>query len=755
MSDTIDAPADVTAEEAVLRRRTLVPTERQQAIGDVQRDETVMVGTPQPASVKRRRLRTAARGLGQAVDVRAIDGPKLPLFVLALTGALSQFDDVALGILAPEIQAEFGFSLAFVAGLASLMGIMSMLLSVPFGYLADRVKRVWLVRIGSVVGSLSAVAQGVAPGVGQLVGARVAGGAAASALLPTNLPLITDYYPPHTRTRVFSFFFATGQLGVIVAPLLAGALGAAYGWRTALIATGLVTLVVAGLTFLLPEPKRGKIEREAMGADAEAAEREPEPVGFAEAYRAIAKITTMRRMWYAAPFTVMATAGTMTLLNFYYSNVFALGPAQRGWIGAVGAAVGLVGLLVLGPVGDRMLQQRPARLMLVAAVMTVYQAVSLVVLAAAPNVWIAIAFGIPVGAASIILAPAFFTLISMIVPPRMRGLGLQTQAPWQVAGLLALPLLVSFATGAFGLKVGILVFVPPLLIGAAIIASAVGSVEEDIANARAATMADAEVERLRREGRTKMLLCRSVDVAYDGVQVLFGVDFDVEQGELVALLGTNGAGKSTLLKAIAGIQEASSGAIFLDGLDITHRPPHDTAALGVVMMPGGRAVFPELTVEENLRAACWLRREDDDVDVDAAREEVLGFFPVLRQRLGQQAGTLSGGEQQMVALSQAFLMQPRLLMIDELSLGLAPAIVSQLLDILREIHRRGTTVIVVEQSLNVAMSVAERVVFMEKGQVRFSGPTDELVARPDLVRSVFIGSGVGGRSLATGRRRPR
>ena len=732
-----DAANPDAVEETVLRRRTLVPTERQIAVGDTERTAAPIVAPPPPQRPSRF---AAVRAMVAAVNIRAIEGPKLPLFILALTGTISQFDDIALGVLAPEIRAEFGFSLGFAAILASTMQLVSLALSIPFGYMADRVSRVWMLRIGSLLANAGSVAQALSPNLGRLVGARVAGGVAAAALPPANLPLITDYYRPEVRARAFGFVFAFGQVGIIVGPVIAGVIGAAYGWRAAVLALGAFATVVSVLTFILREPKRGAVEREALGADEELAARQPAPLGFVEAYRTVAKITTMRRLWYAAPFTVISTAGSLLLINYYYAEVFGQGPAALGLINAANAGAGLIGLLLLGPVGDRILQTRPPRLMVIIVEATLLQAAGFVVMAFAPNMWVALAVSVPIGGMSVMLAPAFFTLISMLVPARVRGLGLQTQAPWQLLGLFFFPLLVSAATGSLGLKLGLLLFIPPLLIAAGIVASAVPFIDEDILNAQQATIAEAEVERLRREGRTKMLLCRDVNVGYDGVQVLFGVDFDVEQGEFVALLGTNGAGKSTLLKAIAGIQEASSGAIYLDGEDITHRPPHDNAAAGVVMMPGGRAVFPVLTVAENLSAACWLR---DDEQVAADREQVLDFFPVLRERLQQPAGNLSGGEQQMVALSQAFLMQPRLLMIDELSLGLAPGVVAQLLEILRQIHDRGTTVVIVEQSLNVAMTVAERVVFMEKGQVRFTGPTEELLARPDLIRSVFIGAGAG------------
>jgi branched-chain amino acid transport system ATP-binding protein len=234
-----------------------------------------------------------------------------------------------------------------------------------------------------------------------------------------------------------------------------------------------------------------------------------------------------------------------------------------------------------------------------------------------------------------------------------------------------------------------------------------------------------------------MLSCRGIDMSYGSVQILFGVDFDVEPGELVALLGTNGAGKSTLLKGICGLVKPKRGTVTFKGEDITKLPADVTARRGISLMPGGKGVFPTLSVAENLKMAAWLIRDDAE-RVEAAREEVLGLFPILGERYQQMAGNLSGGEQQMLALGSALMTRPELLMIDELSLGLAPTIVGQLLEVVAEIHRRGTTIVIVEQSVNVALNLAHRAAFMEKGEVRFEGPTAELLERPDVLRSVFI-----------------
>jgi ABC-type branched-subunit amino acid transport system ATPase component len=252
-----------------------------------------------------------------------------------------------------------------------------------------------------------------------------------------------------------------------------------------------------------------------------------------------------------------------------------------------------------------------------------------------------------------------------------------------------------------------------------------------------------------------LLACKSVEVAYDKVQVLFGVDLEIRRGEILALLGTNGAGKSTLLKAISGIVDMLGGSVFFEGREITQLDAIATAELGISQVPGGRGIFPTLTVEENLRAAAWMFRRDPEY-VKTAMGTAQETFPLLRERWNNLGGDLSGGEQQMLTLAMAFLSRPKLLLVDELSLGLAPAIVEHLLGVVRAIHDQGTTIVLVEQSVNVALTIADRAYFMEKGEVRFSGPTDKLLERGDLLRSVFLkGSAAAHAEEDSGRRRRR
>ena len=250
---------------------------------------------------------------------------------------------------------------------------------------------------------------------------------------------------------------------------------------------------------------------------------------------------------------------------------------------------------------------------------------------------------------------------------------------------------------------------------------------------------DAEVahETKSRPSDDPLLLVRDLELSYGRTQVLFGVDFHVERGEIVALLGTNGAGKSTLLNAICGLSKPSKGSVVYDGHDIFGNGPNAVVADGIVLMPGGKGVFPSLTVAENINLAGWLFKSEPDY-LRSVTDEVLEMFPILRERWDVKAGNLSGGQQQMLTLAQAFIARPKLLMIDELSLGLAPVIVQQLLEIVKRIHENGTTVVVVEQSVNVAITLADRAVFLEKGEVRFDGPTADLLDRPEILRAVFL-----------------
>jgi branched-chain amino acid transport system ATP-binding protein len=702
------------AEPVPAVRRGLVPTPRQVAVGDLPpaRLEDIVVAGDQPV------LQSGAVERGRARAGRGLAGPGLPLVVFSLIALASRAEDSVLGVLLPRIRAEFGINLEFVVALGALVSIVGLAFAPLLGWMADRVSRVAMIRVAGLASALGGVLQGLAPGVTQFAGARAVSGASPAVAQPASFPLMTDYYPPETRARVFTVYFGAAQAGTVVGPVLGGLLADALGWRTAVVSFGLVAAAAAMLAFLLREPKRGAQE---AAPDAPA----PEPISFAEGYRAARSIVSLRRMWYATPFLAVTGLFNLIILPSYFAEVFQFSSTQLGVLTSVFNLAALLGLLAAGPVSQRLLAERPGRVMVLGGLLTIGQGLLFALLAVADQPVLALAITLPVAFSSTLLLPAFFGLISLIVPPRIRGLGLQTSAPWQVLGLVLVPFVLGWSAG-LGLHRGVLVFVPLLVAGGLIFASGASGVDRDIRAAQAATAADAETRRRRELGDTPLLVIRDLEVSYDGVVVVRGVDLDIDEGEVVALVGTNGAGKSTLLRALAGTQEASGGAIYFDGRDVTHSPPHENTARGVVVMPGGAATFPGLTVSDNLRVAG---------DVDAA----LAVFPQLRDRADTPAAMLSGGEQQMVGLAQAFVLRPRLLLIDELSLGLAPAVVEELLGVIRTMAAQGTTVVLVEQSIDVALNVAQRAVFLEQGQVRYDGPTADLLDQPDLVRAVFLG----------------
>jgi ABC-type branched-subunit amino acid transport system ATPase component len=239
------------------------------------------------------------------------------------------------------------------------------------------------------------------------------------------------------------------------------------------------------------------------------------------------------------------------------------------------------------------------------------------------------------------------------------------------------------------------------------------------------------------EAAEVLLELEGVDLFYDKVQVLYGVDFHVRKGERVALLGTNGAGKSTVLKAASRLVNPSAGTMRWKGQDIMKMSAEELVRAGLGHVPGGRGMFPTLTVGENLRLGGYIY--PDQSQVDAELERVMRYFPWIKDRLNQQAGTLSGGEQQQLATGRALMSNPELLMIDELSLGLAPVVVERLMETVQRLHEEeGLTVVIVEQQASFALGYTDRAYFLEKGEVRYDGASAGLSDRPDLLRSVFL-----------------
>src|SRR4051794_27618573 len=685
--------------------------------------------TPAPAAPEPGRLTRWRLALGGGA-------PLYPLMVLFGLTVVDQLDKRAFSVLLPDIAKDLHLSTGSAIVLVALAGGAAILLAVPIGFAADRMKRVPIAIGGAVLWGLFSLLTGLATATWVLFVARAGSQLGEAANAPTHNSLLSDYYPIEARNNAFSFQRSALAIGAMLGPLIAGPLAAAFGWRVPFIVFTIPTAIMVLFALRMREPVRGHYERAAMGASEDAIATEDVPPSFAESWRIVWNVGTLRRIFYALPFIATAFIGLAEIGNLYYAKVFHIGTADRGYLAAALAPAQLVGLLLGAPIATRLLKRGASLIPRFVAGVSLVVAAAWAGFALSPWLPLSIVLNAILVAGAVLITPVVFVALSLTIPPKVRSFGYAAASIWILPGLVLYGIIGALAD-SIGLRAAILLNVPIFLIGAALIASSGREIDRDIRRVWSQAAAQSNVLYERRQGRVKMLLCQGVSVSYGNVQVLFNVDFEVDAGEIVALLGTNGAGKSTLLKAIAGIVEPSDGAIIFDGRDMTYTPPNETAGRGVTMVPGGQGVFPGLTVRENLTLAGWLHRHDKE-HVAAATEHVLELFPILRERMDQSAGNLSGGQQQMLTLGMAFIEKPRLLMIDELSLGLAPSVVSQLLGIVRELRDAGTTIILVEQSVNVALTVAETAYFMEKGEIRFHGPTAELLERPDVLRSVFL-----------------
>jgi ABC-type branched-subunit amino acid transport system ATPase component/sugar phosphate permease len=691
----------------------------------------------------------AVRHPGQALDELTGPGPVYALLILFGLNAVDELDRTAFGILLPEIRDAFGLDLTSILALIAVVAAGALVLQIPIAQYSDRHRRVPVALGGALVWAVFSVMTGLVSSVFLLGVARAGSGIGKAVVDPTHNSLLADYYPPANRPGVYSFHRAANAVGQFLGPLLAGLLAYWFSWRVPFLVFAVPSVILVILGLKMREPVRGHWEREAMGASAETVDTEEEPASFAEAWRTCWKITGLRRIWYALPFLAASLIGFVTLASLLYEEEFGLNEVARGSVAAAVEPLQLIGLIIGAKVATKWVVTEPGRILKFLSWIALGASVLAAVFALAPNIVVAVAANALITMGLAIVGPGILASLSLAIPPRTRSLGFSIASLWVLPGLVILPL-IGVIGDAWGIRLGMLVMTPVFLIGGLIIASAGDLIGEDIRQVWRVAAARSEDLYERQHGNPRILIARELEVGYDGVQVLFGVDLEIVEGEIVALLGTNGAGKSTLLRAICGVVEADRGAVVFDGIDITHAPPYEIAARGVVQVPGGAGVFPSLTVDENLRLAGWLRRKDDPEGTEAALARAVEHFPILGRRGHEPAGDLSGGQQQMLALGMALIAQPKLLMIDELSLGLAPVVVERLLPLVREIRDDGATVILVEQSVNLALTVADRAYFMEKGEIRFEGPAGDLLERPDLLRSVFLeGAGSNGATPST------
>jgi ABC-type branched-subunit amino acid transport system ATPase component/predicted MFS family arabinose efflux permease len=670
----------------------------------------------------------------------------LPLVALAMLAGIDQFDINAYSLLGPEIVAAFHTDAKTFGYVTLPQFFLAILLPFTFGYLGDRLSRVRLTTIGAVLWIAACLLTGLATSL-ILLGLVRSLAIFARGPHVTHQSLLADYYPSRSRGFAYAWYQGGQRIGSGVGLLVAGVLGQWLGWRAAFEVLAIPGVVVLCLLLFVREPVRGL--REAVEAgDSEAAEYPK--IGPVRAARLLLRTPTYKRLCWAMSVFFGAIAGIGVATAFYFGAVFDVAPATRGVYQFLPVPFSLLAMLIGGAYAQRLLAEGRSRTVCrFAAVIFGVAALLVALLAIAPSLLVAVPTITLLDSVGALGVVPFLLLIARLVPPHIRTQGFGILFVFQFA-LTPVATVAGLALGdKYGFRISMLAFVPLFLLGVAFVWWASSTVARDIARLESMALAHQTARRRKEAGeKVPVLQAEGIDAGYGNVQVLFDVDFEVRPGEIVALLGTNGAGKSTLLRALSGLVPPTSGVVLLEGDDVTGLEAELVAAKGLVLMPGGRGVFPGLSVERNLDVAAYLYWNEPDYLAQAKRE-VLELFPRLGERLKQPAGLLSGGEQQMLALAQSFVSRPTLLAIDELSLGLAPRMVTELLEALRAINARGVPILLVEQSVNVAMALADRAYFMEKGEVRFEGPTAELIGRTDLLRSIFFEGMASGRKEGT------
>lgn len=654
--------------------------------------------------------------------------------------AIAEF--VVLAVLGPNLAARFHLGDHFATYVVMAPALL-FAVAQPIGNLVDRptVARPKLLGWLLALSSAALLVAGVAGDRWVFFVACALSGVGLLASQPGFIALLSDRYSTASRASVLGAYSAIGCAAFLVAPLVLLAVNKAdldgtSAWRVVFITTAAAVAALAFTSARLTDPKRGRNEvAELFGDDSDLVATQAQ---FRHVLVRFAQIRTIRLMSLAVVGAGFALLGW----SLYFNQIAADRFGSSGTTRAVALSVAALPALALSPVTNRCIRQLfhrdPANALWVgAAGLLMFNAVIFGLWAPTLPVLVlcqAIAF---VGVFAAV--PAFQVVALAVIPPQMRGQAGAAFANSLFLGATAGATTVLNFAGTYGLRRTLAVLVPVVtVVAAAMLRDAARSVVSDMGRVVEELREDRAVADAQRAGQELPLLqATGINFSYGQVQILFDVDLQIAQGETVALLGTNGAGKSTLLRVLSGLEVPDRGVVRFDGHAITYAEPSVRVGKGIVQLNGGRSVFAPLSVIDNLRLGAYLC---DKSDVDERVAEVLDLFPTLEHRRQQAAGTLSGGQQQMLGLAKALVLRPRLLIIDELSLGLAPVIVGELLRIVQQLKEQGTTMIIVEQSVNVALSIADRAIFMEKGEVRFEGPASELLERDDLLRAVFLGS---------------
>ncbi len=672
-----------------------------------------------------------------------------PLILLTAAALVPGTFGNGIALIGNNLKISFHMSNASLGAVAFIAQVSQLLWAVPLALWADRGSRKLVAGVALLVfagfGSLMALS----PNVWWFAFLYLAASVGTGVNNTVHNSYLSDAYPTEGRGRIFSWHNLSDPLSQTIGILIFGfVVTIAHDWRYGLL-VALAGIPLGFALFMLKEPEKGANESshilKASGMDLQSQQEKAPRVLLGSA---VTRLLRVRSLYYElVAVAILGFAGTGAGLfgNLFFIDKFHLDTASRSEVYAIIGLAAFLGLPLAYVFGDRYFRKAPQRPLVISGICITAYGAFFVLSLYVPQLWMVVTLQFLAGAAVSPLAICIFLTLAATAPPEMRTIcfamfGVYSLVFGGFAGSVLVGAISDAIGGLHGIIVSLTLIFPVCAVGGLLLVIGSRCVRRDITLVIEDVLERyAEGKRRQAGGGIPALQVHNLDFFYGTNQVLFDVNLEVEEGDMVALLGTNGAGKSTLLRAVSGLSHPHRGVIRVFGMNSTYLEPEQIIDEGVALLVGGKMTFSGLTVRDNLRIGGHILRRDR-ARATAALDEALEVFPELSARIDQPAGTLSGGEQQMLALARVMMTKPRLLMIDELALGLAPMTVDRLMGMVRRINAAGTTVIIVEQSVNRALSLASRCFFMERGTIRFDGPTAELLERDDLLRPVFLGA---------------
>jgi ABC-type branched-subunit amino acid transport system ATPase component/predicted MFS family arabinose efflux permease len=667
--------------------------------------------------------------------------------ILGLLISLDQLTLNAVQTLEPELRSTFHISNGAVVFITSASSLFYALGAIPMGWLADRMRRVPIVAGASLLAALFTILSGLAGSAFVFFWLICVTGVAKADGIAVHQPLLADNYPIGIRARMSAALNigqqVLGNLSPVLVGAIAGWVGGKEGWRWAFFILGIPGGIVALAAFFMREPPRGQFEKDDVLGEVIEDEHPMQP-SMEAAFARLKKISTVRTSisaFAALGFGIFALGSLQVL--YLNDTLHVTNTLHRGFILSLAGWTAVPFLYPVGRYFDRTYRKNPPKALTLVGLLILPSAIFTPLQVSTHSTTMFVIWGIPQAVLTACAFAMVTPVLQAVCPYRIRGLGVAMGVMYIVfIGGFGGAILASFFTNSFGVRTTVFILlVPTSIVGSLLLMNGARFIRHDLSLVVEELLEEQEEQRKRAAdgARVPVLQMVNTDFSYGPVQVLFDVNFEVHKGECVALLGTNGAGKSTILRCISGLEVPERGVLRLNGRNITFVAPEQRVKHGIVQLPGGKGVFPSLSVMQNLKVAARLRRGTAG-EIDARITDVLELFPELAERPKQLAKSLSGGQQQMLALARVLMQDPEILLIDELSLGLAPVVGQRLLELVDRLRARGQTMVIVEQSLNVALAISDRAIFLEKGTVKFEGDAQELLDRDDLARAVFFGT---------------